>query len=255
MLWRLAASYPDYLFQLAALLRDPIYHGHQVPRGHGEPVLLIPGFLAGDWTMTVMSGWLNRLGYRAYFSGINWNVDCPNKTGELLRWRLEHLAQETHSPVTVVGHSLGGMLARFLGANFPEYIRHVVALGAPIDKEMRVHPLLPMTFRTLQALQRTTGKAITRTCGGLRCSCKFTQTVFTALPDGISFTSIYSKSDEVVDWRSCLDPEGNNCEVSGHHIGLIVNRRVYRILANVLAHATIRQSKNGTSTSPSPFSD
>src|SRR5262245_57048943 len=126
MLWRLATSYPDYLYQLSALLRDPIYHGRNVPPGQGQPVLLIPGFLAGDWTLSVLAGWLNRLGYRAYTSGINCNVDCPNRTGEILHWRLAHIVEETQSPLVVVGHSLGGLLARFLGANFPGHVRYVV---------------------------------------------------------------------------------------------------------------------------------
>lgn len=234
MPWRFVASCSDYLYQLAALLRDPVYHGRRVPKGHGESVLLIPGFLAGDWAMTVMAGWLNRLGYRAYLSGIDWNVDCPNKTGELLRWRLDSITRETHNPVIIVGHSLGGMLARFLGANFPEHIRHVVALGSPIDGSMRVHPLLPLAFRTLQALRRTTDTSAAA-CGSAQCACQFTQTTFSPLPEGVKFTSIFTKRDEVVDWRSCVDPQGENREVSGRHIGLIVNRGVYQILANTLA--------------------
>src|SRR5262245_12124346 len=104
MYWRLAVAYPEYLLHLSALLLDPIYHGKQVPRGNNQPVLLIPGFMAGDWTLWTMAGWLNRLGYRAYFSGIDWNVDCPNQTGQLLQWRLEMIIQETGQPVFVVGH-------------------------------------------------------------------------------------------------------------------------------------------------------
>src|SRR5215813_25747 len=108
MHWQLAASYPDYFLQLGALLRDLTYLGTTVPQGAGEPTLLIPGFLCGDWTMGVMGGWLNRLGYRAYFSGIAWNIDCPKRTGERLHWRLDSITQATGYPIVVVGHGLGG---------------------------------------------------------------------------------------------------------------------------------------------------
>lgn len=54
------------------------------------------------------------------------------------------------------------------------------------------------------------------------------------LPRGVGFTAVFSKRDEVVDWRACLDSQGENQEVSGGHVGLIVNREVYRILASIL---------------------
>jgi pimeloyl-ACP methyl ester carboxylesterase len=234
MPWQLAASYPDYLVQLAALLRDPIYRGRQVPMGTGEPVLLIPGFLGGDWAMTVMAGWLNRIGYRAYFSGIDWNVDCPNRTGQLLQWRLDHISQQTEHPLIVVGHSLGGVLARFLAVSFPEKIHHVIALGAPLDRSLRVHPLVRSAFLLLHPLRRLRGR-LSPDCGSPQCTCQFSQTAFSALPRGVGFTTIFSKQDEVVDWRASLDPEGDNQEVSGRHLGLIVNPQVYRLLADILA--------------------
>src|SRR4051794_18660630 len=51
--------------ELAQLLVDPVYRGEGVPQGDGAPVLLVPGFLAGDASLQVMQGWLQRLGYRA----------------------------------------------------------------------------------------------------------------------------------------------------------------------------------------------
>jgi pimeloyl-ACP methyl ester carboxylesterase len=227
-------AYPDYLYQLSNLLCSPVYHGRQGQRGNGQPVLLIPGFFAGDWMMTLMAGWLNRLGYRAYFSGINWNVDCPNLTSELLGWRLDQIAQETGHPITVIGHSLGGMLARSLSVNFPEHVSQAVAIGSPIDGTLRVNPFVLSTFRVLQSV-RMRRKATLPTCGSQQCSCQFARAVSAALPTGRKFTSIFTKQDEVIDWRACIDPQGANLEVSGRHISLIVNPAVYRILADLLA--------------------
>lgn len=232
--WQLAFSHTDYLLQLSALLRDPIYRGTHMPRGRGEPVLLIPGFFAGDWTLSTMAGWLNRLGYRAYLSGIDWNIDCPNRTGELLRWRLEHIQQAEAAPLIIIGHSLGGLLARFLGSTFPNSVRHVIALGSPVTRPLRVHPLVHSTFLLLQPLRRLKGRT-TPQCGSLQCPCSFNQTAFSPLPPGVGFTSIFSKKDEVVDWRASLDPAGDNREVSGRHLGLIVNPQVYRLIAQVLS--------------------
>lgn len=194
--------------------------------------------------MMLMAGWLNRLGYHAYFSGINWNVDCPNLTSQMLGWRLDHIAQETGHPITIIGHSLGGMLARVLGINFPEQVNHAIAIGSPIDGTLRVNPLVPFTFRVLQSV-RPRHKETLPTCGSHQCSCQFAQTMSAALPTGRKFTSIFTKQDEVVDWRACIDPQGVNLEVTGRHVGLIVNPAVYRHLADVLAAPAPEEKPSG----------
>jgi hypothetical protein len=51
----------------------------------------------------------------------------------------------------------------------------------------------------------------------------------------MGFTAVFSKQDEVVDWHTCVDPQGANWQVSGRHLGLVVNREVYRIIADTLA--------------------
>ena len=182
--------------------------------GTGEPILLIPGFLAGDWTLRVMAGWLNRLGYQSYLSGIDWNVDCPNRTGELLGWRVDHILQETGQPLTVIGHSLGGMLARFLGATYPTKISSVIAIGSPLSPPVKVNPIVLVASHVLYPIRRVRGR-VPAECGSLECSCQFQQTTFGPFPSRVHFASIFSKDDEIVAWHSSVDPEGQNLEVPG----------------------------------------
>ena len=137
MVWQFTSATLDYSHQLARLQQDKVYLGPEAPRGNGESILLVPGFLAGDWALQVMAGWLSRLGYRPYLSGIDWNVNPPETTVKLLIWRLMYIANETQSPVFVVGHSLGGMFTRVLGTRFPEIVHHAIALGSPIRNPLR----------------------------------------------------------------------------------------------------------------------
>src|SRR3982074_753055 len=51
--------------------RDPVYYGRGVPGGDGRPVLLIPGFLAGDQTLLTMPAWLRRMDYKPEVAGIS----------------------------------------------------------------------------------------------------------------------------------------------------------------------------------------
>ena len=68
------------MLELARLLVDPVFVAHSgVPRGNGRPVVLLPGFLAGDQTLAIMAGWLRRLGYAPYVCGLRANVDCSDR--------------------------------------------------------------------------------------------------------------------------------------------------------------------------------
>src|SRR5207244_1834447 len=77
--------------------------------GHGDPVLLVPGFMAGDSTLNGMSRSLRRAGFRTYRSHIRSNVRCTVDASYELEARLESIAIRRGRGVHVVGHSLGGM--------------------------------------------------------------------------------------------------------------------------------------------------
>src|ERR671916_3259300 len=77
--------------EAAALVRDPIFRGDGVADGRGRPVLLIPGFLAGDGSLSMMGGWLKRSGYRPSRAGIVSNVNCAGVLMPRLEERLERL--------------------------------------------------------------------------------------------------------------------------------------------------------------------
>jgi pimeloyl-ACP methyl ester carboxylesterase len=125
----LGCSWIDCLDHLSALLGDRVFYGCGARKGDGEPVLLIPGFFAGDWTMSTMARWFARLGYRPYLSGIDWNVGCPDRKVAWLGRRIGQITRGGGRPVVLIGHSLGGLLARSAAVECPERVRHVVMLG------------------------------------------------------------------------------------------------------------------------------
>jgi surfactin synthase thioesterase subunit len=71
----------------------------------------------------------------------------------------------------------------------------------------------------------------------------------------VGLSSIYTRSDEVIDWRTCIDPRAENHQVPGGHLSLHINRHVYRLLAEILAGGRTSRRANevgvlGTKTSP-----
>src|SRR3954469_20974481 len=92
------------LAEAARLFGDPVFRGVGVPRGDGAPVVLVPGFLAGDASLAVLRAWLRRRGHRTYRSAIAWNVDCSEAAVRRLDRRVIEVAERTGRPVALIGH-------------------------------------------------------------------------------------------------------------------------------------------------------
>src|SRR3712207_4783797 len=88
--------------ELARLLVDPTFWGRGVVRGDGSRVILVPGFLTGDWSLGVLRRWLRRIGYVPERSGISFNVDCPDRAVRRLGSRVERAAHHAGARVAQI---------------------------------------------------------------------------------------------------------------------------------------------------------
>lgn len=225
--------------ELARLLVDPIYRGVGVAPGSGAPVMLIPGFLAGDSSLAVMRGWLCRLGYRAVGSGMHANVGCSDRAADRLEARLRRLTDDDGRRVVLIGHSRGAHFAKALAHRCPDRVQAVVSLGAGLDAPFDISVPTQMAVGTLRTVYAHTSDRVARHgCLTDTCRCRFSRDYSAEFPAGIPLTSVYSKEDGVVRWRACLVPYARCVEVTGSHVGLAFNRKVYRVLADTLAEQT-----------------
>lgn len=218
---------PLAIREFTALVRDPVFRGRGVPHGDGRPVLLIPGFLAGDWTLRVLEAWLGRIGYRAYLSGILLNVHHSERMLAGLRRRVSEVKKETGSRVSLVGHSRGGLLAKVLSQRRPQDIEQVITLGSPLADWT---DLAAVTNRAVGVV-----RTVNELAYGRRLNPEGRFTYDLKLAPLVPTTSIYTKSDDVVNFRSCLRPDVPAIPAWGSHNGLVVNPEVYRILGRLLA--------------------
>jgi triacylglycerol lipase len=221
--------------EAAALFRSPVWRGEGVPPGDGRPVLLIPGFMAGDGSLGAMVKWLRANGYWTRRTGMRSNVGCSGDAVERIEERLEALAERTGSPVTVVGQSRGGVLARAIAVRRPELVASTITLGAPTLSMLRVHPIVLLQVGVVGALGagRVPGFFSHRCLRGPCCR-DFRAALRASFPPGVRYTSIYSRIDGIVDWRACLDPAAEHVEVRSSHLGMGLNAAVYEHLARVL---------------------
>ena len=221
--------------ETASLLRDPIFRGEGVRGGGGQPVLLIPGFLAGDDSLGLMTKWLRRTGYRTRSAGIRANIDCSGKAVERLIARTEELAERHGRRIVLLGQSRGGTFARVIAVRRPDLVAGIVTLGSPLTSTFDIHPLVKMQVRALGTLGTIGAKGLfSLNCLSGDCCEDFRGELSAPFPEDVGFLSIYSKSDGVVRWRACLDDAAQHVEVKASHIGMAVNPGVYRAVASGL---------------------
>jgi len=206
-----------------SLLLSPLLM--RAPKGDGHPVLTLPGFLASDLSMAPMRRYLSDLGFQthAWRMGRNTGGLARMQTG--LLDRLKEIHTETGRKVSVVGWSLGGIYARHLALQAPDMVRSVVTLGSPFANDVRA----TNATRLYEALSGETVQA----------NSELQQAIAGDLP--VPTTSIYSKSDGIVNWRTCVlrpSDTAENIEVRlASHVGLGVNPAALWAVADRLAQA------------------
>ncbi|MEL7462815.1 MAG: alpha/beta hydrolase [Pseudomonadota bacterium] len=178
------------------------------PRGDGQPVLVLPGLITSDRSTGPLRGLLKTLGYPTYGWELGRNLGPLPGVEDGLIARVEELHEKYGRKVSLVGWSLGGIYARQLGKIMPEKIRQVVTLGSPFNGD-------PRATNAWRVYQMASGQSVDegeQHMGGA-----------IAKRPPVPTTAIYSKTDGICAWRSCIEEAGDdieNIEVTGSHCGL-----------------------------------
>jgi len=200
----------------------PVLDG--APRGDGHPVLVLPGLLASDRSTAPLRRFLRGLDYhvRGWRLGLNIGPTRGILTG--MRQLLQEIAERHGEPVSLIGWSLGGIYARELARERPELVRGVITLGSPYrltqPRETHAHRV----FALLSPLHAPDDELPPpeHTRPGL----------------SVPATSVYSRSDGIVHWRTCVEdpgPRRENVGVVSSHLGYGHNAAVLWLIADRLA--------------------
>ena len=207
----------------SSLLLSPLLM--RAPKGDGHPVLALPGFLASDLSMAPMRRYLKELGYDTHAWKMGRNFGGVSSLRGALRDRLTEIHESTGRKVSIVGWSLGGVYARDLALQLPDMVRAVITLGSPFANDVRA----TNATRLYEALS---GEAVD-------ADPELRAAIAGDLP--VPATSIYSRTDGIVNWRTCLlrsSDTAENIEVHlASHVGLGVNPGALWAVADRLAQA------------------
>jgi pimeloyl-ACP methyl ester carboxylesterase len=260
------------LGELRALQASGILSEPRTNAGGGMAVLLIPGLLAPDRSLGLLARYLKRHGFTPRRAGIASNVDCSEREAKRLERRLERAYVETGRRVAIVGQSRGGVFGRALAVRRPGLVGAVIGMGSPlVDPLTSIHPLLHVQLELLaQFGDRKVPRLASHSCldreiieqladlpGGGRitralakqlskreagsCCTEFWRDFRAPFPKDISYLSVWSRLDGVVNPKACHDPAARLLEVRSSHCGMAFNRHVYRALLDELTDVAARE--------------
>lgn len=197
----------------------------RAPKGDGHPVLVLPGMLGGDESTLVLRRFLRSRDYWAHrwHLGRNLGRRSIGAEGEHVLALIERLYLESgERPVSLVGWSLGGIIAREAAKRVPDQVRQVITMGSPFNHAPE-GSLLAQIYHFIS---------------GDGPDPLPVREALASPPEGIPSTAIYSRSDGMVSWRACLEgigPMTDNIEVYSSHAGYGVNPSVLFAVADRLA--------------------
>lgn len=199
-----------------------------LPAGDGHAVMTLPGFMASDRSTRVLRRYLSAWDYDANPWDLGRNIGV-NRNGDLdadLDQRLKTLFEQSGGKVSLVGWSLGGLLAREAARRNPELVRSVITLGSPLGD-----PKATSLWRVFEMMAgvRVTDEQVRRRIARLR----------EPIP-GVPTSAIYSRSDAIVSWQIAKLPSGPETEsigINGSHLGMGFNPAVLYAIADRLRQA------------------
>lgn len=200
---------------------------YDLPRGDGHPVLVIPGLFSSDWLIRGFRQALEMLSYRVEGWGAGLNLGPTEPAWDRAAERLSDMAAGGQR-VSLIGHSLGGVLARALAAEPPELVRQVITVCSPF--RLPTASRWRRLYRALSYWHIDDATLISR----LR------------EPPPVPTTAIYSPRDGAVAWQSCLDepgPDRENIGIDGRHSTMLADPLVLRIVAERLARPSAAEDQ------------
>src|SRR5579872_5654845 len=172
--------------ELILLHASPLYYGFGIPHGDNSAVVLIPGFLCPDAYLAPLHQWLARIGYDPYFSGIGFNTECPNLLiRQQLNKTIEKALEKSGNKVHLIGHSLGGVIARAIATQRPGDIASVTTLGAPFRGTVAHSVILQAAKMVRKHILEKHGSSVLPECYTGHCTCDFLDSLRREMPTGV----------------------------------------------------------------------
>ncbi|WP_414982313.1 esterase/lipase family protein [Congregibacter sp.] len=195
----------------------------RAPRGHGEPVLLLPGFKAPESSMYPLRRLLRLKGYDASTWGLGVNQGDVQHYVDALKPLVKDKAESSDSAVALVGWSLGGVVAREIAREIPEYVSTIVTYGTPVIGG----PSFTVGANSYSAEDREDINQLIKERNA-------------ANPIQTPLAIVFTRADTIVSWPACIDRNSTKTthyEVDSTHFSMGIDPTVWGIILERLDQA------------------
>jgi len=203
---------PRLMMRTPALLRGP--------KGSNQPALFLPGLKASDISNLPMRSFLRRQGFQTFGWELGTNHGDVERLMAPVIQRTVDLYERCGEAITLVGWSLGGILAREVARQRPELIAQVITYGTPVVGG----PLYTSVNGVYSAVERR------------EIAVRLAER--NLIPINVPITALYSQRDGIVAWRACIDTfsaDIEHIEIESAHIAMGIDPDVWEIVASRLA--------------------
>ena len=201
----------------------------RAPTGDGHPVMVIPGFMAGDAYTRSLRRFLETLGYDPHPWGQGINQGLRDGICHDVERRIVEICRNSGRRISLIGHSLGGVYVRAIAHRQSQHVRQIITLGSPFNASFEIQD------------RDSEGGALARAYERLNAGIEndeLPRSTLMCFPPPIPSTSVYSEGDGIIGWQHCLDiadARTENIRVPGSHTGMAHNPLVLHVIANRLA--------------------
>ncbi len=192
----------------------------RIPKRHRHTVLLIPGWKMPEETLFALRTYLRAIGYDAHGWGLGTNHGQPEQDRERMTPRLEEAYSRYGRKVTLIGWSLGGVIAREVARLHPHQVERVITLATPVVGGPSF-TLGADAWGAAECLRIARGVA----------------ELDQSSPIGVPVVAFYTKRDRVVSWPACIDRASRNVRhirVRSTHFTIGFDPDVWSLIADTL---------------------
>ncbi|MFT5914400.1 MAG: pimeloyl-ACP methyl ester carboxylesterase [Flammeovirgaceae bacterium] len=204
-----------------SIFSKPIWK--DLPNGNGEPVLVLPGFMASDISTKYLRNFLKKKNYTPYSWGLGRNKGDFTNTSPTIFSNLDKITSHHNQKIHLIGWSLGGVFAREIAKEKPDLVKSVITMGSPfanINQKTNASWLFDFVSKRVKTNE------------------EYSKMDTIHEPPTMPSTAIFSKSDGIVNWKGCLEPEmphTENVQVHAAHMSLGVHPASLVCIADRLA--------------------